>query len=1105
MATAVSPQAAFRFRCLGPVSLRGPDGGDLGLRTRKLIALLLVLAKGAKPMSRDALIELLWSEDSEKKARHSLSQSVSLLNKTLGAEVIAGADRDRLVLRPNHVRLDVTDFERLSSAGEHAEARGLWRGTLLEGVWIQRAPNFERWLGDERQRLERVLRRMVHDLIEERRAEGDYGAMRAEAESLLELDALDEKAMLACLESLQLGGDRTLALRRYGEFEKRLKEELDAEPGSALRGWARRNRKGDSGAGLRYVPIPRISEITVLPSPQPIFGRTEEYAVLWNAWEQATAGKGAFIVLEGEAGIGKTALATKLANQVHVAGGSVCFVRCYRTEKSVPFAPITSLMRQLSHLPGFVGLDPVWIGELTRLVPELRERYPNAPQPMAVDDAARHRLADATVQAAQAVAEEQALLVVVDDLQDADEATLAALHYLGRQAPQQAILFLAACRSAERASGLERVFFEAARRDALARFIPLQVLQSPDVERLVLQVLARGRAPVPEASIATIVLQSAGNPLQAIEAAVAISNGRAVDSGNAEGAIPTESTFEASVTERLGQLSGPSTAVAQAIAVAGRPLSGYELASVTRLPITEMSLAVTELEGQRLLKRAGSSLAFTHERYARAVEDLIEPNEGRRLHLELAQLLRQSAAKNPAARHEVARHYAAAGRRTSARSEALLAAKHARSLGAVRERADSLRLALEASRGFDPRLGAELGECLLDLGDLGELDRLCQLAADAQHVDAESAAAFTYLRIAAALGSGRANLCETAQNLAHLLVAQPRFSLESAARTLLMRAAYRSGDFGTARRAARALRKRASGPGGVAIGHALSATAYVAAKYYAPMRALPLFRLAIEDAQARQDLDLEHLCRQGLGAVNRQLGRFSDAIAEHKRALALARRTLNPEMVVADLSDAAVAEMALGAFERSNELFKEAAAILENQSDAKTKSFLLANHAELYLGVNDLERASGLFETALEPALWLKDLPIAVQALAGLALCSQRLGSKSGLAHWSGELQRVGGGRERMLHERWMAEAALAWDLALNQRKPKEAASELSLAARELRRRDVDHWLLVELELLRLKAKCLGGASEAEMDHLESVAASYEAGTVLRGLKELRT
>src|SRR5258708_23919984 len=153
-------QAASRYCCLGPVMLTGPDGVSLDLRTRKLLALILLLARQpGKPMSRDALIELLWPKDSERKARHSLSQSVSLINKELGVEAIASTDKDRVVLKPNVLWLDADAFERSAAGGEQAEARRLWRGTLLEGIWIQRAPGFERWLADERGRLERARRR----------------------------------------------------------------------------------------------------------------------------------------------------------------------------------------------------------------------------------------------------------------------------------------------------------------------------------------------------------------------------------------------------------------------------------------------------------------------------------------------------------------------------------------------------------------------------------------------------------------------------------------------------------------------------------------------------------------------------------------------------------------------------------------------------------------------------------------------------------------------------------------------------------------------------------------------------------------------------------
>jgi DNA-binding SARP family transcriptional activator len=1110
MHTDDAPQTAFRYCCLGPVALTGPDGMSLDLRTRKLLALILLLARQTgKPMSRDGLIELLWPGDSEKKARHSLSQSVSLINKALGVEAIASADKDRVVLRPNVLWLDANAFERSAANGDQAEARRLWRGTLLEGIWIQRAPGFERWLADERSRLERARRRVAHGIIEEARAEGDYQEMRAEAESLLELDQLDEKAMLAFLEALQLAGDRTLALRRYTEFEKRLKEELDAEPGSALRGWARRNRKGDSEAGLRYVPIPRVSEITVLPSPQPIFGRVEEYALLWNAWEQTKTGKGAFIVLEGDAGIGKTALATKLANQVHVAGGSVCFVKCYRTEKSVPFAPATALIRQLSRLPGFVALDPVWIGELTRLVPELRERYPNAPQPMAVDDAARHRLSDAIVQAALAVADEQPLLVVVDDLQDADEATSAALHYLGRQIPQQPTLLVTAFRSTESASGLRRAFLDTARRDALARFIAFKVLQRSDVERLILQVLARERTTATDSVLAQIVHVSNGNPLQAIEAAVAAAssnrakaNAQSPEVNPAEHSVSGETAFDLSVRERLRHLSSAGLLIARSIAIAGRPLSGYELAAVTHLQIADLAAAIAELEGQQFIRRSGGGAGFAHERYTLAVEARMDDATRRHLHYELAKLLQQSAAKNPAALYEVAGHYKASEHPKEARLRALAAARHAKSLGAVRERASALQLAMSVSSRFDSGLGVELGECLLDLREFEGLDRLCQASAGG-NLDAESSAAFKYLLIAAAFGAGRANLPDTARELDLLLQSQPRFELEPAARTLLMRTAYRSGDFKTALHAARLLRRRRSDENGVAVGHAFSATAYVAAKYYSPARALRLLRSGLQDAQTRQDFDLEHLCRMGLGAVNRQLGRFREAIAEHQLALALARRTLSPVLAAGDTCDLGVSEMTLGNLKRANELFVEAASIIEGERDPRAPSFVRANHGELHLAAGHLDVAASLFEGALDHGVWLMDLPIAIQACGGLALCAQRRGSQNELGHWAGELKRIGAGRERLFHERWLAEAAIAWDTALNHGQVSAAITQLRAAANDLRRRDVDHWLHVELELLRLKVTCEGSVPDSEVSSLTAEATKFQAGTVLKALKQL--
>ena len=454
-----------QYRCLGPVTLEGAKGERLAFRTRKQLALFtLFVRRPGQPQSRDALIELLWSEDDAGRSRHSLSQAVSLINKSLGCEAIVSTTKDEMLLREGIVWADVAEFERCAAQRRHRDARALWRGHLLEGIWIRHAPNFERWLDVERRRLLETMRRALHELLATARSEGDWEGLRSVADSLLDLDGLDETAMLAHLVALTLLGDRTLALRRYVEFEARLRDELGAEPGPEMRDWARRQRTGGpSGAAA-----PRVSETIMRPALAPLYGRTAEFAALWQAWDTARGGRGGCVVLLGPPGIGKTALATKLADQVRVADGAACVARCFRTEKCVPFAPVSALVRQMVALPGFVSLGEVWISELARLVPELRERFPHVPPALAADDSARHRLCEATFRAGESVSFEQPLLLVVDNVQEADETTLALLHYYGRQASSQRTLLICVARSEDEGGCEGGAFADQAREQGFA-------------------------------------------------------------------------------------------------------------------------------------------------------------------------------------------------------------------------------------------------------------------------------------------------------------------------------------------------------------------------------------------------------------------------------------------------------------------------------------------------------------------------------------------------------------------------------------------------------------------------------------------------------------
>jgi DNA-binding SARP family transcriptional activator len=220
----------LRLRTFGGLWIEGPAPPALG--PRQLALLALIAEAGKKGISRDRVIGILWSETEEEQARHTLSQTLYSLRRETGAELIQGTAQLRLDLA---LSSDVGEFEHAIAAGDPATAAALYTGRFLDGFYLPGAPEFERWVEEERTRLHRALLGSLERLA----TQADSGARPADAvrlwQRLAELDPLSARYAVGFMRALAAAGDRPHALAQARLYRTTVRRELDAEPDPAVR------------------------------------------------------------------------------------------------------------------------------------------------------------------------------------------------------------------------------------------------------------------------------------------------------------------------------------------------------------------------------------------------------------------------------------------------------------------------------------------------------------------------------------------------------------------------------------------------------------------------------------------------------------------------------------------------------------------------------------------------------------------------------------------------------------------------------------------------------------------------------------------------------
>jgi DNA-binding SARP family transcriptional activator len=225
----------FRFRTLGGAVLEGKNGplsGRSSLRLRLAFLALLASSRG-RGVARDKLLVYLWPERDTDRGRHSLSQLLHAIRRDLGAEAITFGVDD-LRLNPSHVWTDIAAFEQAIADGELEAAVSLYEGPFLDGFFLSNAPEFERWVEEERARLAGAYTGSLEALALAASHRGDHVDAAKLWRRRLAIEPLNSGATLALMRALASAGDRAGAIQQARIHASLLERELGLPPDTAV-------------------------------------------------------------------------------------------------------------------------------------------------------------------------------------------------------------------------------------------------------------------------------------------------------------------------------------------------------------------------------------------------------------------------------------------------------------------------------------------------------------------------------------------------------------------------------------------------------------------------------------------------------------------------------------------------------------------------------------------------------------------------------------------------------------------------------------------------------------------------------------------------------
>ncbi|MDP9201254.1 MAG: AAA family ATPase [Gemmatimonadota bacterium] len=639
-------------------------------------ALYLVLERG-KRVSRARLASLLWPRVAEKARAHRLRQTILQLKK-LG--IIVRADRDNLQISQHDARSDIDEFLAAPTASI-AHSNSL---EFLPGYSPPFSEPLLEWVDTMREATHASVMRLLVNELDRSRLRGDWPSVETISTRCRILDPLNESAVLAQAEATAMRGSKRQAVELLEQYLREVGPGTDIKLPASL---------------LRKRIKERIPDRAADRVADPAFvGREREMRVLIRKLERAREANGGACFIVGEAGIGKTRLSTELATLAELEGVQTARVSCHREDISRPLSAFVDLIPSLREMPGAIGCSPETLSALRRLT-EFDMRSAEISTVREESTASYGNLRDALFDLLDAIADETALLLVVDDVQWLDATSAKILASMVPWAEKRRLLFIITSRP-------NSEFCRTSAALSITNQVDLAPLREESAASLLRAMIGHDSTSPDRASVEWILKAGEGNPFFLQELTK-----HWLETGHCINAPPSVASV---LNERLARLSPAALQLLQVCAVFGDDSTLERVEEVLEYKPHELLTAVQELSMAGMLispnescGRSSIALGSRHDLLSSAALANLTPPARSFLHRRVGIVLEEELSDErmpTAALWACAFHWHNAGNRERALTLVRSCAEHLLEVGLPRDACDAFQRALDYCNTDEQRL-----------------------------------------------------------------------------------------------------------------------------------------------------------------------------------------------------------------------------------------------------------------------------------------------------------------------------------------------------------------------------------------------------------------